>query len=236
VRRYSRHQLKEDRFQEATADTLSWAVEHEKVLIIAVVAALLVVGVAVGAWFYLQKQDAAASYDLGQAIRTFDAPLRPAGMPADPQQQSFTSAAERAKAAQAQFQQVIQKYPHTRSADFAQYYLGLSDIALGDNAGAERELKEVAGAHDQDLGSLARMALAGFYRDTNRIDDAIRLYKELEAHPTNTVPKVRAQLDLASIYEAQQPLEAKKLYDQIVKDNPGSAAAQLAQQRLATAK
>lgn len=236
MRRYSRHQLKEDRFQEATADTLSWAIEHEYALIIGVVAALVIVGVAAGAWFYLQKQDATASFELGQAIHTYDAPLRPQGVPADPQQLSFTSAAERAKAAQGQFRQVDQKYPHTRSADFAQYYLGLTAIDLGDNAAAERQLKDVAASHDKDLSALAKMALAALYRDTNRQDDAVKLYKEIEAHPANSVPKVRAQLALAALYEDKQPAEAKKLYDQIVKDNPASVAAQMAQQRLATLK
>lgn len=236
MRRYTRHELKEDRFQEATAETLDWVVEHRNALIIGAVAVLAVIGIAVGAWFYLQNQDTKASLDLSHAIRTYNAPLRPQGTPADPQQRSFTSAAERAKTAQDEFKAIGQKYAHTRSADFAQYYVGLSAIDLGDNATAERELKDVADAHDKELSALARMALAALYRNTNRSDEAVKIYKDLEAHPTTTVPKVRAEFELASLYAEKQPAEARKIYDQIVKDSPGSPAAQLAQQRMAALK
>lgn len=236
MRRYTRQQLKEDRFQEATAETLDWAVGHQKVLIISAIVVLVVVGIVIGAWVYLQNQDTKASVDLGRAIRTYDAPLRPQGAPADPQQESFSSVAERAKAAQDEFKLVAQQFPHTRSADFAHYYIGLTAIDLGDNATAERELKEMSSTRDADLAALAKMALAGFYRNQNKQDEAVKIYKDLEAHPTATVPKVRAQLEMASMYEDKQPDEARKLYQQIIKDDVGGPAAQIAQGRLGSMK
>ena len=50
--------------------------------------------------------------------------------------------------------------------------------------------------------------------------------------PTGSVPKNMAQLELAAVYAPQQPLEAKRLYEQIQKDDPKSPAAQIAGQRL----
>jgi hypothetical protein len=55
--------------------------------------------------------------------------------------------------------------------------------------------------------------------------------------PTTSVSKVTAQLQLAELYQdSNQPLDAKKLYEQIKKDNPASEAGQLATQRLTQLK
>jgi hypothetical protein len=48
---------------------------------------------------------------------------------------------------------------------------------------------------------------------------------------------VTAQLQLAETYHnSNQPLDAKKLYEQIKKDNPGVEAGQIATQKLAQLK
>jgi len=38
-----------------------------------------------------------------------------------------------------QFQTLVNKYPHTRSADFGHYFMGVTSASLGDNGAAERE-------------------------------------------------------------------------------------------------
>jgi len=48
---------------------------------------------------------------------------------------------------------------------------------------------------------------------------------------------VTAQMQLAELYQnANQPLEAKRLYEQVKKDNPGNEAGQLATQKLTEIK
>jgi Tfp pilus tip-associated adhesin PilY1 len=107
-------------------------------------------------------------------------------------------------------------------ADFSQYFLGLTAADLGDNAAAERDLQKVASFHNADLAGLAKFALATVYRNTNRNPQAIEIYKQLAAKPTATVSKVTAQMELAATQQANnQPLEAKKTYEQIQKENPG---------------
>jgi len=55
--------------------------------------------------------------------------------------------------------------------------------------------------------------------------------------PTITVSNATAHLELAVFYEAQKkPDEAKRIYDQVQKDNPASEAASLAQRRAAALK
>lgn len=237
MRADTRHQLKQDSFSRATLGaaekTAHWSSEHKNKLIAAVVIAVVVIGGGLGGWFYIEQQDQKASSELSKAVRTYDTYIRPAGMPAQPDFPSFASSQERAMAAQKQFQAIVDKYPHTRTADFARYFLGLTAADLGNNTSAEQNLKQVASVRDKDLSALANLALASVYRNTNRNKDAISIYKSLADKPAQTVSKPAAQLELAATYLAdQQPMEAKKIYEQVQKENPATGSAQLATTKL----
>lgn len=227
-----RHQLKQDRFAVATAETVSWAVEHRKVLTTLGIIAGVAVAVVLAGYYYLQQQNQAASLAMASAFRTYDAAIVPAGTPPQPGMMLFNSAQQRAKAAQPLFQTVVQKYPHTRNAEIARYFVALTDLDLGNSAAAEKQLQDLSSVHNQDLSSLAKFALANQYRNAGREAQAITLYKQLADHPTTSVSKVQAQLALAEAYTAKQPDEARRVYQQIQKDNPTSPAAEMAATRL----
>ena len=241
MRAQTRHQLKQDAFSRVTIGaaekTAHWSVEHRNTLMIAVVALLVIAAAGVGGWYYLSAQNEKASLDMTQAIRTLEAQLRPAGSPAQPGVPSFTSAKERAEAAKKQFQAIIDKYPHTRSADMSRYFLGVTSETEGDNAAAEKDFKATASNGNKELASIAKLALATLYGNTNRTKDAAAIYQELINKPTVSVSKVTAQLQLAELYQSNnQPLDAKRLYEQIKKDNPTTEAGQMATQKLAGLK
>jgi thioredoxin-like negative regulator of GroEL len=113
---------------------------------------------------------------------------------------------------------------------------GVALLQAGDKAGAEQELKEAANFSDKDVAALAKMALASIYRGTNRAAEAIAIYKDLSEHPTVTVSKSQAQLELAEMYETTDPQQATLIYQQLQKDDPRSPAAQVAGQKLAKVK
>ena len=238
MRAEARHQLKQDRFSRATMhaaeQTVHWTVEHKGKLVIAGVVVIAVIAAALGAWYYTERQDERASVDFGKALQTFDTPVRPAGMPAQPDYPSFASAKERATEAHKQFQDLVNKYPYTHVAHFSRYFLGVTSAQLGDNAAAERELKTVADYHDRDLSGLAKLALAGVYRDTKRTKDAVDLYKQLMEKPSRTVSKAAAEFQLAETYQgAGMTVDAQKQYEQIQKEAPAqSEANQLAATKL----
>ena len=237
MRAETRHQLKQDRFSRATISaaekTAHWTVEHQSKLIVGAIVLAVVIAACAGGWYYLNQQDQKASIELGQAVRTLNTPLRPAGVPEEPGYPSFASAKDRATAAHKQFQQITDKYSHTHSSDIARYFLGLTSADMGDNAAAERELRAVASSSNDDLEALAKFALASVYRNTNRNREAIELYKKLVDKPAATVGKVATQMELAATYQSDnQPDEAKRVYQQIQKDNPNTEAAQLATTKL----
>ena len=240
MRAETRHQLKQDAFSRVTIGaaekTAHWSVEHRNTLAIVAIALAVIVAATAGGWYYLSAQNEKASLDLTQAVRTLEAQLRPAGTPAQPGVPSFTSAKERAEAAKKQFQTILDKYPHTRSADMARYFLGVTSATEGDNTAAENNFKAVASTGNKELASIAKLALATLYGNSQR-KDAVALYQELINKPTTSVSKVTAQLQLAELYQtSNQPLDAKRLYEQIKKDNPTGEAGQLATQKLAELK
>lgn len=237
MRAETRHQLKEDRFNQVTMEawdrSRQWADANRTTVMVALVVLVVVVLAGVGGWYYLDQQDQAASMTLNQAVRTMNTPLRPAGTPAQPDYQTFASIQERATASNKQLQDVISKYPHTRSAEFARYLIGTTAVSLGNNSEAESNLKSVADSSNADLAALAKFALASLYRSENHAKDAIALYQELINKPTNSVGKATAQLELAAAYEeTNQPLDAKKTYQQVQKDNPSKPAGQMAMAKL----
>jgi predicted negative regulator of RcsB-dependent stress response len=237
VRAETRHQLKQDKFSRTTfqvaEQTVHWTVEHKNKLMVGVIAVVVVAAVLAGSWYYIDQQDDKASVDFGKAVQTLDMPIRQAGMPAQPDYPSFASSTERATEAHKQFQAIVDKYPHTRSADFSRYFLGVTSSSLGDNVAAEHELKAVADGRNSDLSALAKLALASVYRNTKRTQDAVSLYKQLIDKPTETVGKSAAEVQLAETYQAAgMNADAKKQYEQIQKDDAKSPAAQLAGEKL----
>jgi predicted negative regulator of RcsB-dependent stress response len=237
VRAKARHQLKEDRFSKTTMEvaekTVHWSAEHKNVVIVAGAVLIVVIAAVFGGWYYFEKQDATASVEFGKALQVMDEPLRAPGAAPQPDMPTFASAKERATEAHKQFQAILNKYPHTHVADFSRYFLGVTSAGMGDNAAAERELRTVAGYRNRDLSNLAKLALAGLYRDTNRTKDAVDVYKQIMDKPSQTVTKSAAEIELAKTYQAAgMSSDAKKQYEQIQKEAPQTVAAQVASAKL----
>ena len=237
MRSYTRHQLKQDSFRTSTTETISWAVEHQSKLLAAGIVVAVIAAVVIGGWWYVDYRDQQAQSQLSAAIEKYSAPIRPAGEPPNPEMMSFASAQERAKVSNAEFARIADKYSFTQSGRVARYFAGITFRELGDNANAEKDLKDVADGRSKEIASLAKLALAGLYHDTNRNPQAIAIYKDLADHPTASVGKGTAQVLLASLYEeSQQPDQARAIYQQMQKEGPASPIAQLATQKLQAMK
>ena len=236
MRSYTRHQLKENAFAETTADTISWAVENRSMLTAGAVVVAILAAVVLGGWAFINYRNQQASQALADALMKYQAPIRPAGEPASPEVLSFASGLERAKAANAGFMAVADKYSFTQNGRIARYFAGITLHDMGDNPGAEKQLQAVAGSSfDKETASLAKLALGSIYQDTGKTQQAIDLYKGLMEKPTTSVGKTTAAFELANLYETNhQPLEARKLYEQMQKDYPTSPIGQLAAQKLQT--
>ena len=233
---YTRRQLKQDRFAETTKDAVQWTAGHQRPLVWGIGLVLVALGGYFAYTTWESRQSDLANAALGGGMHTFTDQLRPAGLPPVEGAQSFTSIADRAKAAGKEFKAVADKYSYTRPGKIARYMEGVAAAQAGDGAAAEEQLKAVAGSRDKNIAALAKMALAAQYRSSNKLSDATRIYKDLLDHPTDTVSKAQAQLAMAEMYENTDPQEAKSIYEQIQKENPDNPAGQFASARLATVK
>jgi hypothetical protein len=233
VRSDVRHELKRDKFAETTTETMHWAVEHRSRVILYGSLALAIILLAITFFAVRRSQEQSASVALANAFEVYSAPIVPAGTPPQPGVTMFNSSRDRSAAANAEFRKVADKYS-TQSGKLARYMEGVTYGEVGDYINAEKELKSVDGSGD--LGNLAKFALASIYRQSNRENDAINEYQSISAHPTRSVGKSMADMELASIYSAKQPEKAKILLQQIAKDNANTVVAQLANEKLAAIK
>jgi len=231
----TRHALKQDKFVLATQSSAGWIGEHRSSVIrysivLVVVLAVLITGIVV----YNQRSEAAESA-LGAALDVYSAQLAQPGAPA--QKNIYATAAERAKAANQQFVQVASQYGWLPQGGKAHYFAGLTYQQLGQTGPAETELKAAASAWDSSLSSLAKFALAGFYHQTSRDQQAIDLYNGLIAKPTDSVPAYTAQLALADLYASTGKTEqAKQLWAKVKDADKAGAAGSIAAQKLTAKK
>lgn len=232
---YTRRQLKEDKFAETAQGAAQWATGHRKLVVWVI--GLLVVGVlaTTGIVTWRSRHIEQANDELVTAMRTLNAPLRPAGTPAG-DTPSFTSMAVRGKEAAKEFKAIADKHSMVPPGKVARYLYGVALLQAGDAAIGEHEIKQAADSGDKDLAALAKMTLASIYRNSNRQADAAKIYKELTDRPTATVSKSTAQLAMAEMYETTDPQQATAIYQQVQKEDPQSMAARVAAQKLAGPK
>jgi predicted negative regulator of RcsB-dependent stress response len=230
--RYTRHELKQDKFAASAAEAVHEVVEHRSgiVKIVSIVVALAVLGG--GIFWYMSSQQTQASNALGQALVIYNAPVVPPGTPQEGSMTTFNSDQERLIAAKKAFYGVSDHYGWTSSGQYSRYLAGVTERELGNYSVAQDQLRAIANTRHTELASLAKYALAAVYRDQKQVPEAVNLLQTLIDKPTTSVPKANAQLALADIYVSEhQPDKAKIIYDQIAKDNPKNVVGQIAKSR-----
>ncbi len=228
--------LKHDQFIDTTTHGLEWASDHRKSVIRTSLIAVGVIVVAIAITVVANIRSEAAAAAFGAAMQTYQAPLVTPGQPADLGVKTYNSAEERAKAANAKFLAVADKYGWTTDGKNARYLAGLTYLEAGQTQTAESTLKEVSDSWNKELASLAKEALADLYHQTGRDTLAIDIYTQLTDHPTDAVPAGLAQIQLAELYASQGKTDqANKIYAQLkdkdkdAKGTPGPAGAIAAQ-------
>jgi tetratricopeptide (TPR) repeat protein len=231
----TRHALKQDKFVRATQNSASWVGDHRSSVIRISIVVVVVLALAIAGVVYYNQRSDAAETALGTALDAYSSQLAQPGAPA--QKGVYNTAADRSKAANAQFVQVAKQYGWLPEGAKAHYFAGLTYQDLGQTASAETELKAAAGAWDGNLSSLAKFALAGFYHQTGRDPQAIDLYNALIAKPTDAVPLYTAQLALADLYSGSGKTElAKQLWAKVKDADKAGAAGSIAAEKLTAKK
>lgn len=227
----TRHALKQDKFAAATASSMSWLSGHRSGVLRWVITTAIVLVVVVGALLFWNMKTGAADRALGAALDLYTTPLAVPGAP--PEKNVYTTAADRAKEANREFVGVVRDYGWLPQGSKAHYFAGVTYQELGQNASAESELKTAADSWDRNVSNLARIALAGLYRQTGRDAQAIDLYNQVVAKPSTTVPATVAQLDLADLYSTTgKQDQARALWAKVKDSDKDGMAGSIATQKL----
>jgi predicted negative regulator of RcsB-dependent stress response len=177
--------------------------------------ALIVLGVIV--WFiysWNSRSSATAQAALGKAIDTAQAPVADTPPPGFTGR-TFKTEQERAEAAIVEFQAVVDKHGGG-AGEKAKYFIAVSRLAI-DKAAGTAELEALAKSNDE-VGKMAKFALAQAYANDNKFDQAAALYSELAGMADPIISKETINFELAKIYEKQNKnQEASELLFNIVK-------------------
>ena len=199
--RYTRHELKQDKFAESAAEAVHEVVEHRSgiIRIVAVVVVLALLGG--GIFWYMNSREEQAADALGQALVTLQ---RPGGASRHAAAGLDDDLPQRPGAADRRQERLLRRQrPSTAGrarVNTPATWPGSTEEQLGNDAVAEDQLRALSNSRHRELAALAKYALASVYRDEKRDQDAINLLQTLIDKPTVSVPKANAQLALADIY------------------------------------
>jgi predicted negative regulator of RcsB-dependent stress response len=213
--------LKQDQFLTTVEEFENFAKQQYKGILVVAVGVILVAAVVFGFKFWSERQESESNAQLGTALKTFHASVGSVSVDlfGRPQaNQTFSTAQDKYKKALEQFDDVVRRFPRQKAAGIARYHAGLCQAELGDHAAAIKTLQEASRGSDQSISSLAKLALAGELVRAGKLDDAVKLFRELQDHSTSTVPKATAMLALADAYRQSRPAQARQIYQQIEKE------------------
>jgi hypothetical protein len=219
--RLTRHELKQDEFRETLDQLEQYLKAHLKEILTAAILVIVVVGLAGGLKYYLGQQEASANIELASALKTFQAyvgPVAPGSM--SPGEENFLTGADKYKKALEQFNAIVLKYrtvPRPKAVSIALYHAGICESLLGNSGAAINKLQEASRDGDQEIASLAQLALAGEFLKSGKTQEAIKIYQDLADHPSLAVPRATALLALADACKDSQPARARQLYEEIRK-------------------
>lgn len=188
---------------------------HEKNILYGI-AALVVLAIIVGIFYsWSGRSNAAAQSALGKAIETSQANLTDSPPPAGSTVKTYKTGRERAEAAIGEFQAVADKFGG-EVGEKAKYFIAVNRLIV-DRPAAIQELEAISESSDE-VGKLAKFAVAQTRADDGKLDEATAIYQELAALADPIVAKDTINFELAKIYEKQgKKQEAVDLYFSIAK-------------------
>lgn len=209
----------QDAFQQnvnAKLEEVGKKVEGKGRTIIYGILAVLVIALLVFVVMRFSKRSGGeAQAALGKAIETSQLRVTDQPVAAGSTEKTFKTEKERAEAAIAEFQIVVDKFGGS-VGERAKYFIAVNRLMTNRAAGIA-ELEALAGA-SSDNGKLAKFALAQTRADDGKFDEAAKLYQELIAMPDAIIAKDSLNFALAKVYEKQdKKKEAADLYFTIAK-------------------
>lgn len=208
--RVHRHELKHDAFVQQVGHTVEYAAAHRQQLAKWLIVGLGVVLIAAGIYWYTRHLAAQRQDALREAIRAQEANV---GANQSPFLLSYPTEADKRKAVDKAWSDLVGRFPDSEEAVIAHHYMGVNAADRGDIKAAENHFKQAADAGKAAYASQAKLSLAQIYESTGRNAEAEKLLRSLVDSPTIMVSKEQALIALARVMAKSKPAEARKLLE-----------------------
>jgi predicted negative regulator of RcsB-dependent stress response len=172
----------------------------KKIGFLAAAVILVAIGIYAGLQ-YLDQRQVQAQEQLGKGMSLFHAEIA-SDASADPYAKGptpiFRDEKAKYQAAGKEFSSVVSRFGYSKLAVVARYYLGLSQLQLGEKKEAIQNLEAVAGnSRDRTIGFLAKKVLATDYAASGNYRGARELLDGMIRDPQCDLPKEDLNIDLA---------------------------------------
>lgn len=220
---------KPDEFQVRAGQAMDWMIVHQRQLLLAI-GALVVIAVGAGAAAaYASSREAKAGAALSEALELNARPI--AGeAPPQPGVESFPSKEERQKALIAALEKVRTDRAGTTAALTATAQVGFQKLKAGDPAGATQPLQQflVSAGKDHPLRMFATESLGYALEGQGKLEDARATFAKL----TEAGAPDRAAYQAARLALVENKPDAKAALAAVAKEYPKDPVAMEANQRL----
>jgi tetratricopeptide (TPR) repeat protein len=218
--------MKRDELREGLGTVVDFLRDYGRWIVAGIVALLVLVAIAAGYREYQQRREVAATEDLAEALRIYQAPIVPVGTtPPDADQPTFSTEESRAARARELFDEVRAEHDGTDAADISKVYRAELATREGDLALA-RELWEgfLERQKDHMLAAEVELNLMSLDRLEGRGDELItRLNTMLDLPKGSSLPTDVLLNQLAiTLEDAGRAEEAGQAYRRIIDEYPSS--------------
>jgi TolA-binding protein len=231
-----RHHLKQNEFAETVARVTTGVVENRDRIVIGTIAAVVVIALAGGLFYWSRHRNDQASAMYGVAVTIQEAPIVPPPTVPGAKQApgTYPTIKARQDAALQAFQQTSAAYPNAPDGLAAAYQAAGLLVGLGRLPEAEKAYADViARAGSSPYGPFARMGLAETLVAEGQYDRAVKEYSDLSAQRDGPLPVDGVLMQLARTYvKAGKTSEARAAFKRVVDEFPESAFVSEARQQI----
>lgn len=238
MKRSERHHLKENELAHSVTRARETLRRRRREATLGGIAVVVLVAASSGYYVWRERAHARGRDLLADALTTAEARIVPPTPPApDPASGSPTPAtavpaptgtypSERARleAALSKFLLAANAYPSTPAGIAAQYHAATALAALGKQAEASKQYREVIDRGGGTIyGEMARLGLAEAQAASGQFESAIAAYRTLSSNSKSDLPVDAVLMQLGRVYLVSgKPAEALKTFTRIVDEFPQS--------------
>jgi predicted negative regulator of RcsB-dependent stress response len=208
---YTRKDLKKDKFAEEVKHGFEFLTEHSGQAKLYGGIAALAIAIGVGSYYYIHYQAGVREEKLAEAIRIDAAAFGPA--PSQPGTLHYATLEEKEKARSKAFGDLSTNYRGSQEGAIAAFYLASDAADKGDLADAEKRYKDIVDTAPAAYASLARISLAKIYDSEGKPAEAEKILRYAIDHPSISVSKEQATIELALLIGKTKPDEGRKLLE-----------------------